>query len=173
MPAAKLMQPLEPPSLHHLSAALGWLELGNPAEALAELDRIESPWQDHADVLEARWMIHVERREWAAALESARLLTERAPERASGWLHRSYALRRVAGGGLEAAWQVLSAVADRFPKEPIVPFNLACYACQLGRREEALQWLQRALTAGGKDRIRPMALADPDLEPLWESIRNL
>lgn len=167
------MKRLEPPDLHSLTAAMGWLELGDSAEALAELDRIGPDHQQHPDVLEARWMIHAERHDWAAALESARTLTVRLPARASGWLHLSYALRRVAGGGLEQAWQALSEVADRFPKETIVPYNLACYTCQLGRKEEALEWFQRALALGGKERLKTMGLADPDLEPIWETIRAL
>jgi hypothetical protein len=31
---------LEPPDTHHVSAAIGWLELGNPAEAGEEIARI-------------------------------------------------------------------------------------------------------------------------------------
>ena len=31
------MDPLEPPALHHVKAAFGWIELGNVPEALAEL----------------------------------------------------------------------------------------------------------------------------------------
>ncbi len=167
------MKRIEPPDVHHLTAAFGWLELGDSAEALAELDRIGTVHQEHPEVLEARWMIHAERCNWAAALESARSLTVRLPTRASGWLHLSYALRRVPSGGLEQAWQALSAVADQFPKEPIVPYNLACYTCQLGRMEEALDWFRRALAIGGKKRIKTMALADPDLQPMWETIRQM
>ena len=37
--------------LHHLKAAVGWLELGNPAESLAELDAMSEQFQDHVDVL--------------------------------------------------------------------------------------------------------------------------
>ena len=34
------MKSLGPPDSHHLSAAIGWLELGNVAEAGAELEKI-------------------------------------------------------------------------------------------------------------------------------------
>src|ERR1043166_9428290 len=53
----KLMTRLEPPDTHHLSAAVGWLELGNPAEAGEEIARISPAALEHPDVLEVRWQI--------------------------------------------------------------------------------------------------------------------
>jgi hypothetical protein len=37
----------------------------------------------------------------------------------------------------------------------------------------ARHWLQRAVTAGQKEAIQKMALADADLQPLWGEIKNL
>ena len=51
------MQKLEPPETHHVSAAIGWLGLGNVAEAKAELRQLYAAWQNHPDVLEIRWEI--------------------------------------------------------------------------------------------------------------------
>ena len=62
--------------------------------------------------------------------------------------------------------------AEAFPKESIIPFNLACYACQMRQLEEARAWLRRALKIGGKQKIKQLALDDPDLQPLWEEIRK-
>jgi hypothetical protein len=49
------------------------------------------------------------------------------------WIHQAYALRRMTGGGIKAAWDARLPAADRFPSQPMIAFNLACYACQLGR----------------------------------------
>jgi hypothetical protein len=38
---------------------------------------------------------------------------------------------------------------------------------------EARNWLQRACAIGGKKHIKQMALADADLEPLWDEIQKL
>jgi hypothetical protein len=38
----------------------------------------------------------------------------------------------------------LKPVLDRFAKNPILPYNLACCACQLGNLKEAKTWLQKA-----------------------------
>jgi len=167
------MQPVDPPDAHCLNAALGWVELGNLAEARAELDQISAANQTHPDVLEVRWLLRAEAKDWQAALEAARAILERAPGRATGWLHQAYALRRAPGGGVEKAWEVLKPAFDRFPNEPIIAYNLSCYACQMQRLPEARDWFQRALAIGNKQKLKKMALADSDLEPLWDEIRAL
>ncbi len=166
------MEPLQPPQSHYLSAAVGWLELGRPGEARAELEALPAEYQKHPDVLEARWLLEAGEQRWEQALAAARALIEAAPQRPSGWLHQAYALRRAPAGGLQAAWDALRPSAERFPKEPIIPFNLACYACQMGQLEIAREWLRRAFAIGDKDHLRRLALADADLEPLWEELRN-
>jgi Flp pilus assembly protein TadD len=167
------MKPLEPPDSHRLNAAHGWLGLGSRAEAAAELDSISPEHQRHPDVLDARWTLHASECRWDEALDVARKLLRGAPDRAESWLHHAYALRRVADGGLAKAWEALKPAAEKFPEEPIIPFNLACYACQLGQLDEAREWLRRASKVGGKDKIKLMALVDEDLEPLWPEIRKL
>ncbi len=164
---------LEPPDTHYFSAAVGWLGLGLPAEARAELAHISSPMQDHPDVLEARWQVAAEANQWEEGLRVAQVLLEKAPKRASGWLHQAYALRRVPAGGVEKAWEALLPASDKFPKEAVIPYNLSCYACQMNKLDDARLWLQRAAAIGGKERIKSMALQDADLEPLWEQIRSL
>jgi tetratricopeptide (TPR) repeat protein len=167
------MQPLEPPDIHYLSAAFGWLGLGNVAEAKAELAQISPGRHLHPDVLEARWQLCAEEKGWEQGLQIARSLLHHAPERAAGWLHQAYALRRVRDGGLKQAWDALLPAAEKFPEEATIPYNLSCYACQMRQLEKARKWLKRAVAIGGKEQIRQMALADPDLAPLWEEIRRL
>jgi hypothetical protein len=161
-----------PPDAHCLSAAVGWLELGNLAEADAELAQMAPDLQGHPDVLEVRWLLCAERQQWPEGLRIARALVEGAPERSSGWLHQAYALRRIPDGSIRLAWEALLPAFDRFPKESIISYNLACYACQMHDLDAARVWLKRAFTVGGKDRIKQMALTDPDLETLWDEIRQ-
>ena len=167
------MHKLEPPDTHYVRAALGWLELGNPAEAKAELAQVSPAQQDHPDVLELRWSISAHEERWVEGLQAARALLRCTPERSSGWLHQAYALRRVPDGGLEKAWVALLPAFQKFPKEAIIPFNLCCYACQMRQLDAARAWLHRAVRIGGKETIKRMALNDPDLEPLWAEIRQL
>jgi tetratricopeptide (TPR) repeat protein len=167
------VEPLGPPDIHHLSAAVGWVELGNVAEAKAEFARVRHEFQDHPDVFEVAWSLCAAERDWSRGLDIARRLLLTAPDRPTGWLHQAYALRRVRGGGLNAAWDALLPAWQKFPQEAIVPYNLACYACQLGRRTEAMVWLKRAFNAGDKEQLKTMALSDEDLEPLRGEIPSL
>jgi len=167
------VEKLEPPQLHFLSAAEGWMELGNSAEARAELDSITAPFQNHPHVLEVRWAVCAQEQNWPAALKAARGLLQAAPERSSGWLHQAYSLRRVPEGGLQAAWDVLFPAMGKFPKDAIIPYNLACYACLLQRLDDARDLVKRAIKVAGRDHIRQMALSDSDLQPLWDEIRVL
>ena len=61
-------------------------------------------------------------------------------------------------------------VVDEFPEDPIMRYDLACYECQLGRLEQAKNWLEKAFKLGNPNEIKLMALDDPDLEPLWKEI---
>jgi len=165
------MLKLEPPDNFALSAALGWLELGNAREALAELDHISPANQPHPAVLEMRFTVLAELKQWDEALAAASELVRILPNKAGGWLHQAYALRRASGGGLPQAWEALLPAAEKFPKQFLIAFNLACYACQLQRLDEARDWLKRAAKIKSETETLAMALADSDLEPLWPELR--
>jgi hypothetical protein len=71
----------------------------------------------------------------------------------------------------------LSDVANDFPEEPIVPFNLACYNCQLGKLSDTRTWLRTTWEVAEKQKTarewKLRAIDEKDLEPLWEEIRAL
>jgi Flp pilus assembly protein TadD len=167
------VQRLEPSDIHRLNAALGWLGLSNPTEARAELDAITPAQQSHPAVLETRWLVCTHEKNWPAALAVARTEMDAAPGNASGWLHRAYALRRAPGGGLSQAKEALLPAAEKFPSEPVVAYNLACYACQLEQLDEAREWFGQAVKVGGAEAVKKMALADDDLKQLWPEIEKL
>jgi predicted Zn-dependent protease len=167
------VQNLEPSDSHLLDAAIGWLGLGCAADARAELASISAAGQNHPAVLEARWTLCAHEKRWADALTIAELELKSAPEDSAGWLHRAYALRRVSEGGLPQAWDALRPAAEKFPYDPIIAYNLSCYACQMRQLDMAQSWLCRAMAAGKKEIIKQMALADADLQPLWKEILEL
>jgi Flp pilus assembly protein TadD len=96
------------------------------------------------------------------------------PKHARGWIHRSFALHELRLTK-EARDQLLPAVT-MFTKETTIPYNLACYECQLGNLEAARDWLHQALdrhkSADGRREQLAMALADPDLLPLASEIQR-
>ena len=167
------MKPLDTPDIHHVRAAEGWLELGDDAEALRELENISPTEKDHPVVLELRFQILAKRSEWDACRDIAGMITQQLPDFAGGWLHLAYATRRATGGSDQAAFDVLEPAAEKFSDEPTIPYNLACYVCQLGKLSEAREWLKRAFAIGDKKQIKLMALHDADLKPLWEEIPKM
>ena len=165
---------LPPHEVHILRAATGWLELGDTAEALAELEQLSQAAQQHPAVLETRWMILAQNRDWATAATVGGQLLAAAPAYAAAWLHHAYALRRAPGGGLLAAYEALRPAAERFPAEATIPYNLACYTCQMQLdHAETMAWLLQAIERGGRKAIVSMALNDADLAPLHAEIARL
>lgn len=162
------MAPLEPPDTHYLNAASGWLDLGNVPEATAELQRLSATAAAHPEVLALQWCIHAHARAWNHALATADRLIEAAPDNPGGWVDRSYALHELRR--TEEAWTLLLPLARQFPRVLTIPYNLACYACQLGRLDETRRWLHEAARLKSLGYIKRMALKDADLKPLWSEI---
>jgi Flp pilus assembly protein TadD len=162
---------LDFPDRHLAMAAEGWLDLRNPDEAARELERISPAGRRHPTVLEVRWRVCAGRRQWPEALEVARELTRVAPEQPEGWIHQSYSLHELRR--TDEAWTALLQVADRFPDESIIPYNLACYACQRGDLDVARQWLREAVRLRSKEEIQALASGDPDLAPIRDYVDSL
>jgi Flp pilus assembly protein TadD len=163
--------PLEPPDSHHLSAAEGWLELGNAAEAAAELAGIAPVHAGHPAVLELSWQLHARAREWEACLELASRLVRLHPGLAVGWVHRSYTLHELKRTA-EARDQLLPALA-KFPNEVVLAYNLACYECCLGNLPGAREWLRKTFARPNSELWRVAAQKDPDLAALHAEIERL
>ena len=45
---------------------------------------------------------------------------------------------------IDVAMEILLNAVVKFPKEASIPYNLACYHCQLGEIENAKRYLKRA-----------------------------
>ena len=165
------IKPLPLPDVHYWEAAQGWTGLRNAKEAYAELEKIRPELQEHPFVRSAWLDALILDDEWAKAREMATRLTAEFPDEPGFWLHLAYATRRTEGGGMEQALEILDGTLKRFPKEWMIPYNMACYLCQLERLDEATPRLAEALEIGGKG-IRAAALGDEDLMPLWSWIKN-
>ncbi|MBI2924184.1 MAG: tetratricopeptide repeat protein [Verrucomicrobia bacterium] len=162
------MKTLEPPDSHHLNAAVGWIELGNALEAFDELELISPDSWFHPDVLVVRWVIYAKARKWDIALQIAQAVVSIAPERPMGWISLAYSLHEL--NRTQDAWQELLSVAERFPQNGAIQFNLACYACKLGKMDEAKTWLARSIEVAGREKIVRRVVNRPDLQPLWNQL---
>jgi tetratricopeptide (TPR) repeat protein len=147
----------------HIEAAEGWLELGNFLEAVRELDLLSKNCRSHPEALEVRWRIFSAGRLWNQCLEIAEALTEAAPERAGSWLCLAHTLHQL--DETEGAYQTLLEVVGEFAADGEMLYQLACYACLLGEKVDAQQWLQEAIEAGGME-MKKRARANPDLRTM-------
>lgn len=145
--------------------------LGNPAEALREFEQI-SPKARHSQAgLVTLWDIHAHSKDWNAAVVTADRLIELYDQQPDGYIKRAYALHELKRS--QEAWETLEPVSELFSDNWLIPYNLACYAAQLGRPVDALKCFRRALKTGNERELREMAMTDPDLEPIRPRIAKL
>ncbi|MDX1953672.1 MAG: tetratricopeptide repeat protein [Verrucomicrobiota bacterium] len=161
----------EGPDKHHFNAASGWIELGCAEEAEEELKALSPELREHPDVLLLRWEISSFRKQWEVGVEIGKTLAQTSPERVEGWLKQAFALHELKR--TQEAWDALYPVLEHFQEVPIVPYNLACYAAQLGDLESARRLLKRAMSIAARGVIKAMAIEDPDLKPLWPEIKAM
>ena len=145
--------------------------LGDAAEAFQELKQISPAARNRPEVLMLVWEIHAHARRWIEAVEAADHLIAQSPDQPEGYVKRAYALHELKR--TQEAWDTLEPVSPRFNKDWLIPYNLACYACQLGRSADAMKLLKKSLRLGDAGEIRAMALEDSDLEPIRQSIEKL
>lgn len=165
------MKNIEPPDSFRLSAAAGWIELGNPREAELEMEAISPEWQGHPEVLLVRWELLARAKQWEQALGLAATVRGLDPGRCDGWIKQAYCLHEL--GRTSEAWETLRPAVEEFPDVGVVRYNLACYACRLGQKTEALKLIRQAMKLSGREQIKDMAREDTDLEALRQEIARL
>jgi tetratricopeptide (TPR) repeat protein len=158
--------PLEQPDRQHCQAAAGYVELGMFLEADTELDRIDPFNRAAPEVLALRIATYRGLQKWELMREIAKRLAEFQPNDIHWTISLAYATRRA--NSIQAAKEVLLNAEPRFPKEPAIKYNLACYFCQIGDIETAKGYLKKAFEIDLNWRV--VALDDADLQPIWDSI---
>jgi len=162
------MKLLPHPDQLHLQAAVGWLELGNHAEANEELEKIQASLRAHPLVLRVRWKVYAKAKRWDGAQEISRTLAEMLPDDASVWL--LHATTFYYAGDYQAAYDIAKAKVETFPEDWKLHYDLACYCSRLGKLEDAKTNLHRAMELGDRQKVQLAALDDPDLEALRKGI---
>ena len=149
-----------------LNAAEGWLGLGDHLSANDELEQIPAALRAHPLVLLMRYEVYSHVKRWEVCVDIANSVVASAPQVPEGWIKRSFALHELKR--TTEAYDLLLPVADKFSEQWFIPYNLACYCCQLGRCEKAEKWFKRAMGID-ENSVKASAIDDPDLEPLWQS----
>jgi tetratricopeptide (TPR) repeat protein len=102
--------------------------------------------------------------------ETAQALLLKLPYDAVMCIYAGMALDRL--NRTQEAYDLLASGVKRFPNQPQVHYDLACYACKIGRLNEAMSSLERAIAVSEND-VRQQALNDPALEPIWANIGEI
>lgn len=157
---------IEPPDIHYLNSAIGWLELGNQAEARADLEKISFLTRYHPDVLIVRWKVHARTKDWVRSLDIARAMVRISPDKATGWICLAYSLYNTKQ--MADAWVHLLNAEKKFPDISAIPYFLACLACQLGKTDEATKWLSRWNGMVHGNDLKSTARKDPRLQAVWQ-----
>lgn len=165
---------LQPPDSFHLSAAEGWLELGDNLAANGELEKITPRLKAHPAVLEVRWQIMCREECWKTCVDIACALTLFTPSEPRAWIRLAYSTKHAEGGGLEAAIEVLMQGVESFPDNPLFCFYLALYSAELNQIIESAKWWDKGMQIAEKhgwiNKIPLTAVDDPELRPLLKSM---
>ena len=135
-------------------------------DANAELEKIDPEVRHVPEVLEVRVEIYRELEKWELMQTVAKKLTEVDPTDSRWPLAWAYATRRAES--LDAAKLILVEAWGVHKREPMIPFNIACYLCQMGKPEIAKGMLEVAFKLSPE--MRAAALDDEDLKPMWDEI---
>jgi tetratricopeptide (TPR) repeat protein len=153
-----------------LEAATGWLMLNNTAEAIHEFRQLSPAARETPEALVTLWEIHAHAKHWHDAVSVADRLIHLLRDKPDGYIKRAYALHELKRS--QEAWDTLQPIYNRFDDNWLIPYNLACYAAQLGKPADAVKWFRKALRVGDERELRTMALNDPDLEPIRAKIEK-
>ena len=135
-------------------------------ESLAELNAIESPFQDRPEVLQMRLHHLMREKKWARALIVSRKLCRVAPQCSAGFLHAGFCLHEL--GKTAEAKKLLLKGPVALLKEPIYYYNMGCYDALLGNVKSAQVHLLTSFKMDSS--FRAIAKRDPDLKAVQELI---
>ncbi|MFH0878416.1 MAG: hypothetical protein V2A34_01760 [Lentisphaerota bacterium] len=144
----------------------GYLDLKMTRRARQELESFAKEHMRKPPVLEIQLRLAMLEEDWQAAMNTARDLCAVMPNEPMYWVQLAYSTRRLSN--LEDARTILLDAYNRFKKVAVIPYNLACYECQLGHRDEALIYLKRAFKLDRS--FSEIAMEDEDLMPVWSDI---
>lgn len=141
-----------------LEAALGWLELGLPSDALTELATLSATEKMRRSALELRLHAEMEAGLWNAGADTGRLLCLREPREPSFFIQAACCLHET--GDTMAARNWLFTGPSELIQDPVFHYNIACYHAVLGQEERAISHLERAFSMDSSLRVHARDDAD-------------
>ena len=147
--------------------AEGYLELGLPEESLHELDEAFGPTDRTPAVLQMRADLLTSLGRWTEAADICLSMTKVDPGNTFWWVQGAYAVRRARS--IKEAEVILREALVHHPRNVLVIYNLACYACVQERFDDAISLYGRAISLDEKT-VFAISLRDPDLAAIHPQI---
>ncbi|MCU0794341.1 MAG: hypothetical protein MUF31_00195 [Akkermansiaceae bacterium] len=147
-----------------INAAIGWLELDLPEDALRELAFLDPRQRMRRQALEIKLFAEMKAGRWNAGADTGRLLCLREPKEPRFFIHAAFCLHET--GDTAAARNWLLTGPSELIEDPIFHYNIACYHCVLGESGRARSHLKRAFAMD--DQLRQLAATDKDLATLGD-----
>jgi len=135
---------------------------------MTKLENIDPFNRAAPEVLGVRLAIYLGLKKWELMQQVAKRLKEFQPDNVEWTISLAYASRRAFS--IDVAMAILLDAKAKFPREAAIPYNLACYYCQLGEMEKARRYLKETFEIDLN--WRKAALEDEDLQPLWDSVSS-
>lgn len=158
------MKPDVPPAL---TRAQGYFELAMYGDAEAELATLTAAERARPEVTALCLGCLFARKKWPEAAALAGPMTRSHPGDSHWWIQYAYATRRAES--IEAAEEILLRATELHAGEPLIWFNLACYAAVTARLPEARERLARAAIL--EKSFLDLARRDEDLKALWPELK--
>lgn len=146
-----------------MTEAQGYFELGLYEDSLEAIEELPPAQRTSIPIIQLQASIYMKLEAWHLLGAMGSALVRFKPEEAQHWMWFAYATRR--SDSIESAEKILRDALNHHPDDGTVHYNLACYTAQIGRLDEARQFLTEAIRLDPD--YQKMALDDPDLEPLW------
>ncbi|MDB6070363.1 MAG: Tetratricopeptide repeat-containing protein [Verrucomicrobiales bacterium] len=151
----------DPPDFRRLRQEVeGYLELDLPDMAEEALDAVPGQFADNVLIMEGKLALRMHLKQWSEAVECGLKGCAEAPGHSSFFIHSAYCLHEL--GRTEEAHLLLISGPGTLQREPLFHYNMGCYLCVLGRRDEAVGYLQQAFRLDSA--LRAFAAADKDLQ---------
>jgi len=157
--------------LFHAVSVWAFLTQSNPTEAERHLHQIPEQLREHPFFNFLSESVYMASGDWEQVEKFAQKCIEWQPEKSRMWTLRGIALDKM--GQTQVAYTLLLSALETLPNEFNFSYNLACFACRLGREDEAWEWVEKAFQLSDLETFKSWLLTDDDLKPLRERIQQL
>ena len=155
----------------HFKAALVCLTELRPKEAAKHLEELSNEARTYSFFHALSENIFMATGDWQRLIDLGQQRTKRTPDESRGWIIQGIGLEKM--GKIQEAYSLLLEVLPKFSKDFFVHYNLACFACRLGRKDEAWSLLKSSFSMTTPETFERWTLSDDDLAPIKDLLIGL